>query len=422
MVDKTLYVSIDIAKNVHEMAAFSGIPLELIEPGQKIRNNLPGYEHFKAWLMDKLTRYERVIVGHEPTGIYHRNWSYALMRDFDGKIDYHFVNAYAVKQRRKGLLNGRDRKTDPIDCRAIAHCLLDGQRYPAFLPSGQELRFAAWVRSFRALKKEKMRLVRQLLGQVDQLWPGALIDVKKFKQAHPKMEVPIPLLLSKPLERKLLRAIILHDPDPYVWQERSLEETEAALRCITGRGGPKKSRIVSQVAQNALLPPRDLVDVLIECLQSDFERYLRLEEHLDKLKAQTEELVPDSPAAVLTTVPGISPFLAAGYLCYVGHYQRFENAGQIWDLAGLAPDEDSSGDSKRMGKISKRGAPGFRDILFLIGQHTSQNVAAIGRARAAARARGKGHVGAVLHAAHKANRLCYRLLYNQVPFDAERYK
>jgi len=179
---------------------------------------------------------------------------------------------------------------------------------------------------------------------------------------------------------------------------------------------------VWQVAHNALLPPRDLVEVLIECLQADFERYLRLEEHLARLKQQTEELVPDSPAAVLTTVPGISPFLAAGYLCYVGHHQRFENAGQIWDLAGLAPDEDSSGDNKRFGKISKRGAPGFRDILFLIGQHTSQNCAPIGRARAAAQARGKKHVGAILHAAHKANRLCYRLLYNQVPFDAEKYK
>ncbi len=422
MVDKTLYVSIDIGKNVHWFAGFSGIPLELIEPEQKVRNNLVGYELFKAWLNQQLTRYEKVVLAHEPTGIYHQNFSYALMRDFDGRIEYYFVNAYAVKQRRKGLLNGRRRKNDQIDCWAIAHCLLDGQKHPAFLPSGQELRFAAWVRSFRSLKRQKMRQVRQLLGQVDQLWPGALIDVKKFKHAHPDMEVPIPLLLSKPLERKLLRSIILHDPDPYAWQERSLPETEAALKRITGRGGPKKSRLVWQVAHNALLPPRDLVEVLIECLQADFERYLRLENQIATLKTQTEELVPDSPAAVLTTIPGISPFLAAGYLCYVGHYQRFENAGQVWDLAGLAPDEDSSGDNKRFGKISKRGAPGFRDILFLIGQHTSQNVAAIGRVRAAAQARGKKKVGAILHAAHKANRLCYRLLYSQVPFDPERYK
>jgi len=208
-----------------------------------VRNNQPGYDQFKTWLNEQLARYDRVIVGHEPTGIYHQNWSYALMRDFDGQIEYHFVNAYAVKQRRKGLLNGRERKNDRIDCRAIAHCLLDGERYQAFLPNGQELRFSAWVRSFRSLKKQKMRLVRQLLGQVDQLWPGALIDVKRFKHAHPEMEVPIPLLLSKPLERKLLRAIIPHDPDPYVWQERSLQETEMALRSITGRGGPKKSRV-----------------------------------------------------------------------------------------------------------------------------------------------------------------------------------
>lgn len=44
------------------------------------------------------------------------------------------------------------------------------------------------------------------------------------------------------------------------------------------------------------------------------------------------------------------------------------------------------------------------------------------RAKQRARAHGKGPVGAILHAAHKANRLCFHLLFHQKVFDPIRYR
>ena len=143
---------------------------------------------------------------------------------------------------------------------------------------------------------------------------------------------------------------------------------------------------------------------------------------MQQLEAQAAALVPHTPAAVLTTIPGVSPFLAARYLAHLKSHRRFTRPSEVWAFAGFDPVTEESGDHRRIGRISRKGHPGLRDTLFLIGLHTARENPAIGRVRQRALARGKGHVGATLHAAHKANRLCHRLLYDQMPFDARRLR
>ncbi len=148
--------------------------------------------------------------------------------------------------------------------------------------------------------------------------------------------------------------------------------------------------------------------------------FLTLEQRLDTLATQADTLVPASPAAVLDTIPGVSPLLAARYLAHLGHPQRFVSAAQIWSFAGFDLVSEESGDFRRSGHISKKGDPGLRDTLYLIGLHTSQYLPAIAQAKQRALKRGKSDLLATLHAAHKANRLCHHLLYHQRPFDPNR--
>ena len=106
--------------------------------------------------------------------------------------------------------------------------------------------------------------------------------------------------------------------------------------------------------------------------ENHFQHFLQLAERLVQLQQQAETLVPQSPAAVLTTVPGIGAYLAAQYLAYVVDPQRFNHADQIWSLAGFDVQQDDSGDRRRMGRITRRGDPAFRTMLFAIGLNTSQ--------------------------------------------------
>ncbi|MCA9953044.1 MAG: IS110 family transposase, partial [Anaerolineales bacterium] len=234
---------------------------------------------------------------------------------------------------------------------------------------------------------------------------------------HPDLPTPVPLVLSKPLERQSLQAILHHCPDPHYFRTLDQVGIQAFFRQHIGRCGPITAGKAFSIVSQAVLPPPDVAALLAEQLQVEAQQYEALSQQLQQLEVEAEALVPHTPAAILTTIPGVSPFLAARYLGYLKAHRRFNTAAQIWAFAGFDPIIEESGDYRRVGKISRKGHPGLRDTLFLIGLHTARQIPAINRVRRRALARGMGHVGATLHAAHKANRLCHRLLYDQIPFD-----
>lgn len=419
-----LYVAIDIGKNVHCYGAYAGPDLRPVRPPQDVRSTRLGYSQLQTWLREQIQagQYAPLIVGMEPTGIYHEAWAYALQADFGSEIGLRFLNPYQTKQKRKQLQNGRRRKSDPLDVEAIAHCLRDGLGNPACLHHDQTLSFELWAADFRQLHHEQQRVQLDLLTQIDRLWPGALVDIKAFRRAHPTLQAPEPLLLSHPLQRTLLRLMLEHRPNPHDWTDLSQEDIQAFFRSHHLRCGPHTARKVFQVVQEALLPPPNLAIPLAQRLQTTFARYQHIEQGMAQLQQQAEELVPSSPAAVLLTFSGIGAFLAAQYLAYVVDIQRFAHADQVWSLAGFDVQQDDSGDRRHLGKITKRGHPGLRQVLFSIGLNTSQHCPAIAQAKQRALQRGKGPVGAVIHAAHKANRICFHLLKHQVPFDIKQVR
>jgi transposase len=414
-----LYVGIDIGKNVHCYGGYSGGELHLIGSQYEVRNNQPGYENFRSWLQMQVGSqlYNPIVVGLEPTGIYHEAWAYAIQQDFGDQINFRFLNPYQTRQKRRQLQNGRKKKTDPIDVEAIAYCLRDGQGNPACLPGQQTIRFDLWAAEFRQAYREYQRLQLSILTQWDRLWPGVLVDVKAFQEAHPHLKPPKPLVLSRPLERQLIRFLLSDNPNPYYWRTFTPQSLHHFLHAKHLHCGPITAQRVYNAAHEALLPPQHLAESLSVRLQNDFQRFLQLDKHLEQLQQQAEILVPQSPAAVLTTVPGIGAYLAAQYLPYVVDPLRFDHADQIWSMAGFDVEQDDSGDRRRMGRITRRGDPAFRKVLFSIGLNTSQYCPAIAHARQQALKHGKKRIGAVIHAAHKANRMCFYLLSHQVPYD-----
>lgn len=426
----TLFVTLDIGKNVNWLAAYAGFDLKPVIPPLEVRSDRSGFERVTTEI-DRLLasgRYGQVVLGHEPTGIYHQGWSRALADHYaahrDGRaappLEYRLINPLVSKRRREQTNNGRKRKSDKIDLLAMALCLRDGQGQPAFLPTAADLEFQLWSQVYCQLFQDQHRLNLRLLAQLDRLWPGVVVNVSRFRHMHPQLEAPVPLVLSRPLERGRVRALLAHCPNPHDFLALGQAGIQAFYRQHLGRCGPATAQLAFQVVSNALLPPPDIAALLAAQLQTDFQHFLALEQRLTSLADQSNTLVPISPARVLTTVPGISPFLAARYLAYLGQPRRFTSASQVWAFAGFDPVSEQSGDFRRVGSISKKGAPGLRNTLYQIGFHTAQHVPAIARVKQAALKRGLGQVAATIHAANKANRLCFHLLFHQLPFDPDR--
>ncbi len=145
-----LYVSIDIGKNVNTYGGYAGLDLQVLQAPNEVRSNGEGFAHFEKRLSACVQSgtYDPIIVGLEPTGVYHEAWAYAIQQSSCKHLELRLLNPYQTKQKRKQLLSGRQRKTDPIDVEAIAYCLRDGLGNPAYLRSGPSLRFELWASDY----------------------------------------------------------------------------------------------------------------------------------------------------------------------------------------------------------------------------------------------------------------------------------
>lgn len=416
----TLYIAIDVGKNVHCYGAYAGLVLKPVKAPQKVRTTRAGFTHFQKWVNQQFNHFQPMMIGMEPTGIYHDPWAYAIHDTWGDQVHLKCINPYQTKRKRDQLQKERDNKTDPVDVIALAYCLRDGVGRIFQPPDPQQDQFDLWMAEYRQLKKRRQRLLNHLSTQMDALWPGALVNVRQFQNIHPELETPTPLLLSRPFERQLLHVMLEHRPNPYDWIDQSLEEIQHFFRRHGRRCGPHTAQTVRNVVQQALFLPFSRAKMLSERLRADFLLYQQLDRRLDQLRDQVDDLVPGSQAEVLTTIPGINRFLAAQYMAHIGNPARFERASQVWALAGFDPGRYDSGDRRHTGSISRRGNAGFRSTLYQIGLNTSQRCAAIRRCKQRALRRGKNPVGANIHAAHKANRICFHLLSHQIPFDPVR--
>jgi hypothetical protein len=272
------------------------------------------------------------------------------------------------------------------------------------------------VRTWEQQQKQLRHLARQLIPQIDRLWPGALADVKKFAQVHPELTPPLPIVQTDALDRDRVAALFLHAPNPYTVLAWTPAELIAFLRQHVGRGGPRTAERILTMLRQAPLPPAPLAALLADRLQADYTAYHALSGQTAATETAITELTAQTDAAFVDSIPGVSPLLAARYCTGLGSVARFPSAGHVWSFAGFDLVVDDSGDRRRVGSITKRGAPTLRDTLFLIGLHTSQHCPAIGRTFLTARDRGVPFPLAVIHAAHKANRLCFTLLRERRPY------
>jgi transposase len=75
-------------------------------------------------------------------------------------------------------------------------------------------------------------------------------------------------------------------------------------------------------------------------------------------------------ARLLMTHPGIGPVISLGFVLTIGPIERFERSRQLVSYLGLNPSEESSGERRRLGGISKQGN-GFMRMLLIQGAQTA---------------------------------------------------
>jgi transposase len=94
-----------------------------------------------------------------------------------------------------------------------------------------------------------------------------------------------------------------------------------------------------------------------------------------ELSQAIEQEVEKCPEAQrLMTHPGVGPLTALGFVLIIGQAERFQCGKQVASYLGLVPLEDSSGNRRRLGHITKQGSSMLRFLLVEAAQVTARSL------------------------------------------------
>lgn len=185
---------------------------------------------------------------------------------------------------------------------------------------------------------------------------------------------------------------------------------------------PVGARHVVTRAESAL-EAEQLPDLLRQALRDVLDEIERLQAKADQLRTELERLARAMPeATLLMSVPGVGVLTATALVAFVGDLNRFRSGRDLAAYLGLTPREHSTGQTRRLGRITKRGNSYLRMMLI----HGARSALRAGstadvpddlRTWALAIARRRGFNVAAVALANKLARVSWRVFHDRRPFE-----
>jgi transposase len=338
---KTLVVTLDVGKKVH-YGYFRTPKNQDIKPFP-VYNTCHSFDKF--W--GKLCRFkekhmlDEVVVGFESTGPYAEPISNYLRKKPVKLVQVNPVHTKRIKE----LTGNSPNKTDKKDPRVIADVIALGHALTLVVPEGA----AAQLRRLSHARERSMKRRTAMSNQLQHL-----------------VFVIFPELVSiiKP-STKTGMYLIKHFPDPDSIVSNGIETLCNVVRKVSrGRIGVDRVEKLYDAAKQSvgITEGKESVILEIKHLVSNIESENRHIESLEQQQVEHLEKIPYSQS--ILSVKGIGHVTAAGLIGEVGDFNKFDTISEITKLAGLDLYEISSGRQKGQRRISKRGRPMMRKLLF----------------------------------------------------------
>jgi transposase len=339
-----------------------------------------------------------VKVGVEAAGHYHRPLLAAGLWPSGWEV-LELSPARVSEQRR--VLGRRRVKTDAVDLQAITELVLAGHGVPITARTATVTELAGWATQRSRRVQTRTAIKNQLLAQLDRCFPG------------------VTLALPDVLGTRIGRLVAAEFPDPHRLAALGVARF---VRFAANRGLRVRRSAADRLvlAARAALPTPEAA-VARQVLADDLGLLGNLDVQIVAAEAKIAQLLPDTPFAPLTTVPGWGVVRAANYGAAVGDPGRWPGARQLYRASGLSPAQYESAGKRRDGTISREGSVALRRALIDLGIGLWHADPAARRYGQALRARGKkgGVIGCAM--ANRANRIAYALVRDQTGYDPGRW-
>jgi transposase len=391
------YLGLDVAK--HKLrAAFAGADGRICFEAD-LAANAAGRNQFLAQLRARVPAPGQLLVVLEATGVLHLNWSAALTQAGYAVIVVNPLIARRFYPVENAL---RDSKTDPIDARGL--CALGALH-------GEKL-----LAKYR-FQLEPERLALQRLQTVRQALRNSLTNLKKTYLSLLDLSFPeLGQLLE--VDGTGIRALLLKAPTPSAIARQRLTTLQKDWKLR-----PKAARLKA-LAANSLADPQ-LAAASAPALQAILQSLAAMETQLRALDKQIEAHAKEGPTgaskALLETIPGFGPTLAAKVLAYLPDQilhsgGRRQAAARLQAFMGNEPRLQESGQWKGQTKMSKRGVEPLRTAFFQAAFNASQSDPELRTYYLRKRAQSKCHHLALTHLMRILTRRLVAVLRSQQPY------
>ena len=338
-----ILVGIDVGKDRHA-AQVRLSHVRVLERRMAVPNTRAGFEAFwervSGWR--EKTGALGIVCAVEPTGNYHQSLAYFLE---SRGADVVFVSNHVADLNRR-TLDGTWDKNDPRDAHNLCDLLEQGKALFYSLPGEEVSDLKRLVKILRRARVEEAALRTRLRNGI-------------LPVAFPEADA-----LLRSMADVSTRALLRLLPSREDW--RKMDEGSFTAPFLEGRRSKVRrgrARALHQAALQTIgVPVSDALAFEIKDLTASLET---LRERIKTIEGEVVKTAEGFPGyALLLTIPGIGPTLAAVLLAEIGDIRWYEKPSQFRKLAGLDIVRVQSGRFAGTPRISRCGRPLLRWALY----------------------------------------------------------
>jgi transposase len=391
---ETMIVTLDIGKGSH-YGYFRTADGHDVEPFV-FYNTHDSFHSFwkKLRRFKKAHGCKRVVVGFESTGPYAEPITHFLKQR-----PVRLVQINPMHSKRITELTGNSpNKTDRKDPRVIADVIMLGHALRVVIPQGPSAHL-------RRLTQARERAIKDRTAMLSQVQHLVFVIFPEFLQVIKNISCKTGLYLLR------------HYPTRQAIAALGEQQLTRIIKGISrGKMGQWHAKELFQSAQ-ASVGINEGQESIGEEIGHLVDKIMRENAFIERLECQMRmHLEQVDYSSCLLSLPGVGLITVAGLIGEVGDFRQYRTVAEITKLAGLDLFEVSSGKHKGRRRISKRGRPLMRKLLYFAAINAVKSTGTMHRPYTRMLERGMPKIKALVAISRKLLRVMYALARDQAMY------
>ena len=409
------FVGIDIAKSFHITSVIDENEKKVINKPFKIKNDAKGFDKLLTILDSISLDKKEFTIGLEATGIYGENLlEFLISKDYSVKL----LNPFQTSRYREQITLKKV-KNDEIDSLVIALLLRNGKFSSGYVTDDEYQSLRTLYRNRASIQADMKDVKKRILTQITVTFPEFEGFIKPFTVSGLALLDKYPTAQHyKHSSVDRIMKLFRHIQGNNFTQDKALKLLELSKESIYS-GKAKDARAVAIRSTIRLLrmylSELDIIEAEILSLLDSSSTTTTIVNEVGEEVKKADNLI-----ANLKTIPGVADKTIAALISECGDLTRFPTIPKFIGYLGLFPTENSSGNSKSIGHLSKRGSSLAKHALYMSAVSCLIHNTQLKQLYDTKRSQGKSKKEALVAVSRKIAVIIYSIVKYNVPYNPDR--